>query len=77
MGWTPITVDRVGQQRAYPLLDLVDGERPGILQLSEGTLRQRLAEVEAIMAESSGGEFPLLDEPSEPTGDRPEVLPRT
>ncbi|GAB2991157.1 hypothetical protein GCM10027212_34360 [Actinotalea caeni] len=76
MGWTPITVDRVGQQRAYPLLDLVDGERPGILQLSEGTLRQRLAEVEAIMADSTGAEFPLLDTPSTPTGDRPEVLPR-
>lgn len=74
--WTPITVDRVGQQRAYPLLDLVNGERPGILALSESTLQQRLTEVEAIMGESTGSEFPMVDEPSEPTGDAPTVVPR-
>ncbi len=74
--WTPITVDRLGQQRAYPLLDLVDGERPSILQLSEATLQQRLDEVEAIMDTSTGADFPMLDEPSEPTGDPPAVIPR-
>lgn len=77
LAWTPITVDRLGQQRAYPLLDLVDGERPDILQLSESTLQQRLAEVEDIMADSTGAEFPLQEAPSEPTGDPPTVVPRT
>lgn len=76
MTWTPITVDRVGQQRAYPLLDLVNGERPGILALSAGRLQQRLSEVEDIMAESTGGEFPVLDAPSAPTGEPPIVIPR-
>ncbi|ACQ80708.1 Putative protein of poly-gamma-glutamate biosynthesis (capsule formation) [Beutenbergia cavernae DSM 12333] len=77
MTWTPMTVDRVGQQRVYPLMDLVNGERPSILALSEGTLQQRLSEVEAIMAGSTGAELPRLDSPSEPTGDRPELVPRT
>lgn len=77
MAWTPMTVDRVGQQRVYPLLDLVNGERPGILALSDATLQQRLDEVEEIMDSSTGADFPLLDEPSEPTGDRPAILPRT
>ncbi|WP_162458481.1 CapA family protein [Pseudactinotalea suaedae] len=76
MTWTPITVDRVGQQRAYPLLDLVNDERPGILALSEATLQQRLSEVEAIMSESTGAEFPVLDAPSTPTGEPPAVIPR-
>jgi len=76
MTWTPITVDRVGQQRAYPLLDLVNGERPGILALSAGTLQQRLSEVEAIMSESTGADFPVLDVPSTPTGEPPAVIPR-
>lgn len=76
LAWTPITVDRVGQQRAYPLLDLVNGERPSVLALSESTLQQRLSEVEAIMAESTGSDFPLLDHPSEPTGEPPAVIPR-
>ncbi|WP_156251237.1 CapA family protein [Pseudactinotalea terrae] len=76
MTWTPITVDRVGQQRAYPLLDLVNGDRPGLLALSESTLQQRLSEVEAIMSESTGGDFPVLDAPSVPTGEPPSVIPR-
>ena len=74
--WTPITVDRLGQQRAYPLLDLIDGEQPDILQLSDATLQQRLAEVEDIMDDSTGADFPMVDQPSEPTGEAPTVEPR-
>lgn len=76
LAWTPITVDRLGQQRAYPLLDLAAGASPAELELSEGTIQQRLDEVEAIMAESTGAEFERLDEPSEPSGDPPTVIPR-
>lgn len=76
MTWAPITVDRLGQQRAYPLLDLVNGERPAALQLSAGTLQQRLTEVEAIMADSTGADFPLQEAPSTPTGEPPTVVPR-
>lgn len=77
LAWTPITVDRLGQQRAYPLLDLVAGDRPSILQLSQVTLEQRLREVEEIMESSTGAEYPMLDAPSEPTGDDPTVVPRS
>lgn len=76
LAWTPITVDRLGGHRAYPLLDLAAGERPAALELSDATIAQRLEEVQAIMARSTGAEFPMLDEPSEPTGDPPTVPPR-
>jgi poly-gamma-glutamate capsule biosynthesis protein CapA/YwtB (metallophosphatase superfamily) len=77
MEWTPITVDRVGRQRAYPLMDLVDGDRPDLLELSDVTLEQRLREVEQIMGGSTGADFPMRTEPSEPTGDPAVVVPRT
>ena len=77
MTWSPMTVDRLGQQRVYPLLDLVNGEKPSILELSDATLQQRLTEVEDIMADSTGADFAMSDEPSEPTGDPPTVEPRT
>lgn len=75
--WTPITVDRLGRHRAYPLMDLVDGDRPELLDLSDVTLEQRLREVEDIMGGSTGADFPLRTEPSDPTGGAAVALPRT
>ncbi|MFV0427531.1 MAG: CapA family protein [Beutenbergiaceae bacterium] len=76
MSWTPVTVDRLGQQRVYPLLDLLT-QQPEGLTLAPETLTQRLAEVEAIMAESTGAEFDMSTSPSVPTGEEPLVLPRS
>ncbi|MPV49563.1 CapA family protein [Pseudactinotalea sp. HY160] len=76
MEWTPMTVDRLGNQRAYPLPGLLEGEPPAALTLSRATLEDRMARVESIMENSAGADFPLLTTPPEPTGEPPVVVPR-
>lgn len=75
--WTPMTVDRLGGQRVYPLTNLLAGERPEGLELSESVLESRNEGVEVVMADSSGADFPERTEPPEPTGDPAEVVPRS
>ena len=75
--WTPITVDRVGAQRAYPLPDLVAGDRPDGLTLTAGEISSRMAGVQAVMDNSTGAEFPERTEPSTPTGRAAVVVPRS
>ncbi|GAA4423576.1 hypothetical protein GCM10023169_19420 [Georgenia halophila] len=69
--WTPVTVDRVGGQKIYPLEDLVAGDRPAGLALDDATLARRDARVTEVM----GTERERLEAP-EPTGPEPEVVPR-
>ncbi len=75
--WTPMTVDRVGGQRVYPLTDLLTGDRPAGLQLSDAVLASRMQGVQEVMADSSGADFAERTEPPEPTGDPAEVIPRS
>lgn len=75
--WTPMTVDRVGGQRVYPLVDLLDGDRPAGLQVSTGVLESRMQGVQVVMDDSSGADFAERTEPPEPTGDPAQVLPRS
>ncbi len=75
MDWTPITVDRLGDNYAYPLLEVLD-ERPEQLTLSEETLRDRLARVERVMGTSHGAEFAMRSTPPTPTGPPATVIPR-
>lgn len=76
MEWSPITVDRIGDNYAYPLLELLT-DRPDRLTLPEDTLKDRLARVERVMEQSHGAEFSLREEPATPTGPPPEVVPRS
>ncbi|CAM3400662.1 CapA family protein [Occultella aeris] len=75
--WTPMTVDRVGAQRVYPLPALLAGDTPSGLTLSSGTLENRQSLVEQVMANSSGADFPERTEPPTPTGDEAAVVPRS
>lgn len=75
MEWTPITVDRLGNNYAYPLLDLLE-VRPEGLTLSEDVLRDRLARVERVMENSHGEEFSMREDPPKPTGPKAVVIPR-
>lgn len=74
--WTPMTVDRLGQQRVYPLADLLEGDRPEPVTLSEGQLTQRDQLVREVMDNSTGADFPERTDAPEATGDAPVVLPR-
>jgi len=76
MEWTPMTIDRLGDNYAYPLLDLLE-EPPARLTLTEDVLRDRLARVERIMAASTGAEFEVRSEPPTPTGPPAVALPRS
>src|SRR5699024_12398950 len=64
-------------QRVYPLTNLLAGERPEGLELSESVLESRNEGVEVVMADSSGADFPERTEPPEPTGDPADDLPRS
>ncbi|TDE90913.1 CapA family protein [Occultella glacieicola] len=75
--WTPMTVDRVGAQRVYPLPALLAGDTPSGLTLSSGTLANRQELVEQVMVNSTGAEFPERIEPPTPTGDDAVVVPRS
>lgn len=75
MEWTPMTVDRLGSNYAYPLLDLLS-ERPDRVTLTDDVLRDRLARVERIMSNSRGAEFSMRTQAPEPTGPPPRVIPR-
>lgn len=75
--WTPMTVDRLGGQRVYPLTELLGGQQPDGLQLDSSTLESRMEGVEDVMAESSGAEFAERTEAPEATGDPAEVVPRS
>src|SRR5699024_7616796 len=76
MEWTPMTVDRLGDQRAYPLPELLKGEAPAALTLSRSTIEDRMARVTSIMENSTGADFPMRTEAPEPTGEPPVVVPR-
>lgn len=76
MEWTPMTVDRLGNQRAYPLVDLLT-QRPEGLTLTNEVLADRMARVEHIMAGSHGAEFTERTTPPTPTGPPAVVVPRT
>lgn len=73
--WTVMTVDRVGDQRVYPLHDLREGDRPELLTLSAGQLEARHAMVSEVMANSTGAQFTERTEAPEPTGE-PAVVQR-
>lgn len=76
MEWTPITVDRLGNNYAYPLLDLLESPPEG-LTLTEAVLQDRLDRTRRIMATSHGAEFEMRSTPPTPTGPEPVVVPRT
>ncbi|MBD8060812.1 CapA family protein [Oceanitalea stevensii] len=70
--WTAVTVDRVGDQRLHVLSDLVAGERPEGLALSEQQITSRYQQVLDVV----GDVAPERTEPPEPTGPPPTVVPR-
>lgn len=70
--WTAVTVDRVGDQRLHVLSDLVAGERPEGLALSEQQISSRYQQVLDVV----GDVAPERTEPPEPTGPPPKVVPR-
>ena len=76
MEWTPVTVDRLGDNHAYPLLDLLE-DPPARLTLTEEVLRDRLARVERVMATSTGAEFTMRTTAPTPTGPPAVVIPRS
>lgn len=73
--WTPITVDRRGDNIAYPLLDILE-DPPASLTLNEAELRDRLQRVEQVMENSTGADFAMRSHPPTPTGPPPVVVPR-
>lgn len=75
MEWTPMTVDRLGRNYAYPLLEIME-DRPEALTLSAEEMQDRLARVERIMEQSNGAEFSMRRTAPEPTGPPAEVIPR-
>lgn len=72
MEWTAVTVDRVGAQRLHVLSDLVAGDRPDGLRLSEGQIANRYQQVLDVV----GDVATERTEPPEPTGPPPRVVPR-
>ena len=71
--WTAVTVDRVGEQRLHVLSDLVAGDRPEGLTLSEQQITSRYQQVLDVVGEDAAERT----EPPEPTGPPPTVLPRS
>ncbi|MEE6297107.1 CapA family protein [Georgenia wangjunii] len=70
--WTAVTVDRVGAQRLYVLSDLVAGERPDGLTLTDSSIADRYQQVLDVV----GTEAAERTEPPTPTGPEPVVVPR-
>lgn len=75
MEWTPITVDRLGDNIAYPLLDLLE-DPPEQLRLDESELLDRLNRVETVMENSTGADFGMRKTPPTPSEVELEVIPR-
>lgn len=71
LDWAPVTVDRHGRHRIYPLLDLAAGAGPSGLGLDDATIAARAARVHEVM-----GADRVRNEAAEPTGPEPEVVPR-
>ncbi|MFC7405306.1 CapA family protein [Georgenia alba] len=71
LDWAPVTVDRAGGQRIWPLEDLLGGNRPEGLTLDDATLAERRARVTEVMG--TGRE---RQGPPRPTGPEPTVVPR-
>ncbi|GAA4286757.1 hypothetical protein GCM10022262_11160 [Georgenia daeguensis] len=71
LGWAPVTVDRDGEHRIYPLLDLAAGAGPSGLRLDDATIASRAARVTEVM-----GADRVRREAADPTGPEPEVVPR-
>ncbi len=72
MEWTAVTVDRLGAQRLHVLSDLVAGDRPDGLALSEQQITSRYQQVLDVVGEDAAERT----EPPEPTGPPPTVVPR-
>jgi len=72
MEWTAVTVDRLGAQRLHVLSDLLAGERPEGLTLSEAQLTSRYEQVLEVV----GDDATERTEPPQPTGPPPRVVPR-
>ncbi|WP_152192149.1 CapA family protein [Georgenia satyanarayanai] len=70
--WTAVTVDRVGGQRLHVLSDLVAGERPEGLTLTDEQITTRYQQVLDVVGDAA----PERTEPPEPTGPPPRVVPR-
>ncbi|WP_170228421.1 CapA family protein [Nesterenkonia populi] len=75
--WSPVTVDREGASRGeetfrgiYPLAELLDGEHEH--EIPDEVLEDRWERVVDVM-----GEDALAAEPPEPTGEAPDVVPRS
>lgn len=72
MEWTAVTVDRVGNQRLYVLSDLVAGDRPAGLTLTDTQIATRYQQVLDVV----GDDATERTRPPEPTGPAPTPLPR-
>ncbi|WP_022871770.1 CapA family protein [Nesterenkonia alba] len=75
--WAPVTVDRGpededGHRGIWPLLDLYEDGAPEPVELDEATIQRRWERIAEVMGEDS-----LRTDPPEPTGEDPEVIPRT
>ncbi|WP_299273306.1 CapA family protein [uncultured Georgenia sp.] len=73
MEWTAVTVDRVGGQRLHVLSDLLAGERPEGLMLTDQQVASRYQQVLDVVGDAATERT----EPPEPTGPPPTVVPRT
>ncbi|MEE6287691.1 CapA family protein [Georgenia sp. MJ173] len=73
MEWTAVTVDRVGDQRLHVLSDLVAGDRPDGLTLSDTQISSRYEQVLEVVGEDATERT----QPPEPTGPEPTVIPRS
>ncbi len=71
VSWTGSTVDTQGQQRLYPISQLVDGLRPPGLTLSDSQIRARWDDLIAQMGEAN-----LSTVAPEPSGASVAVIPR-
>lgn len=70
--WTAVTVDRVGDQRLHVLADLVAGERPAGLTLSDTQISSRYEDVVDVV----GDDAPERTEAPTPSGPPAIVVPR-
>lgn len=77
--WSPVTVDREGERRGdevhrgiWPLAELVNDGIPAEAELEQATVDQRWERVIEVM-----GEDQLRTEPPQPSGEAPDVLPRS
>ena len=76
MDWLPVTVDRgptddEPHRGIWPLRDLVEGDAPSGVELSERTIDDRWSRVRDVMTEQE-----LREDPPSPTGKEPTVVPR-